>query len=125
MPTNTLQDLILSLYAGEGQEYSLGKLHRELSKAELSLTLEQVSEPAKPLFLIQEYLNRWVKDDVDHIDILRLTGSSLIKGVDLSCTVCLDIGQSHYKEFRQDEVDQLRLVVSKVEKILHGTAKER
>lgn len=66
-----------------------------------------------PVFTEMSHLNLWAKDIEDAIQVLRLSGVDLLKGIGQNVTVCLNIGSEHYKEFNPAEIDRMRAMVLK------------
>lgn len=71
-----------------------------------------------PVFSHLTYLEAWANDSLIHINTLAIVGKDIVKGAGANTVVCLDIGTAHYKEFSLDELQRLRSVVNKLEKII-------
>lgn len=67
-----------------------------------------------PVFTDMAHLTDWAKDISDAIQILRLSGVDLLKGIGDEVTVCLNIGSSIYKEFNPAELARMRSMVLKL-----------
>ena len=67
-----------------------------------------------PVFTDMKYLSVWADEVSSQIDVLRLSGVDLLKGIGDEVTVCLDIGTPHYKEFNPAEIARMRSIVLKL-----------
>lgn len=78
------------------------------------LYLEDQSQVFLPVFTSMEHLNQWACDISKNINILKLTGVDLLKGIGEQVTVCLNIGSTVYKEFNPAELARMRSMVLKI-----------
>lgn len=76
-----------------------------------------------PVFSEKSYYDIWAGNDLTHTDLLHLTGNELVKGCGENVYICLDIGQRHYKQFSPEEVNRLKMVVSKLDSLLRKNKK--
>ncbi len=67
-----------------------------------------------PVFTEKSYLDNWAQQISESIELLRLSGVDLLKGIADDTTVCLNIGSSHYKEFNPAELARMRSMVIKL-----------
>jgi hypothetical protein len=77
------------------------------------LYLEDQGNTFLPVFTDKAHLDRWARDIGDAIQILRLSGVDLLKGIGENVTVCLNIGSTIYKEFNPSELARMRSLVLK------------
>lgn len=66
-----------------------------------------------PVFTDMQFLNDWAGEMHNQINLLKLSGVDLLKGIGDEVTVCLDIGSAHYKEFNPAEIARMRSMVLK------------
>ena len=59
------------------------------------------------------YFDKWASDISDKIQLLKLSGVDLLKGIGDDVTVCLNIGSSIYKTFLPAEIARMRSMVLK------------
>ena len=78
------------------------------------LYLEDQSQVFLPVFTRMEHLEHWACDISEQINILKLSGVDLLKGIGEQVTVCLNIGSSVYKEFNPAELARMRSMVLKI-----------
>lgn len=67
-----------------------------------------------PVFTEMDKLNLWAEEISDAIQVLRLSGVDLLKGIGEGVFVCLNIGSSTYKEFNPAELARMRSMVLKL-----------
>lgn len=78
------------------------------------LYLEDQSQVFLPVFTSMEHFEQWACDISEKINILKLSGVDLLKGIGEQVTVCLNIGSSVYKEFNPAELARMRSMVLKI-----------
>lgn len=78
------------------------------------LFLQEGEHVFLPVFTEKKYLDTWAQDIADQINILKLSGVDLLKGLGEDVIVCLDIGSEHYKEFLPAETARMRSMVLKL-----------
>jgi hypothetical protein len=77
------------------------------------LYLEDQDQVFLPVFTNQLYFDEWAVEIKDHIQLLKLSGVDLLKGVGEQVTISLNIGTKHYKEFNPAEIARMRSMVLK------------
>lgn len=106
----------------------INKAYLEVIKANFIVPVELVGEGEEPrvLFLHESegiflpvftddiYLDGWAKGIAEHINVLRMSGIDLLKGLGNDVSVCLDIGAPHFKIFYPPEMNRLKSMVSKI-----------
>ncbi|KTD64670.1 SseB family protein [Legionella spiritensis] len=78
------------------------------------LFLEEGKNTFLPVFSSENHLRNWAEEISDAIQVLRLSGVDLLKGIGEHVTVCLNIGSPIYKEFNPDELARMRSMVLKL-----------
>lgn len=114
------------------------KAHATFLRETLLLPVEKTERPdedPKPLFIQEDsayflpvfsektYYDSWAGSELSQTSLLHLTGNDLIKGCGENVYICLDIGQSHYKQFSPEEVARLKMVVSKLDSLIRKNKK--
>lgn len=124
---NALEQAIQAAYQTNGQTKAANKAYLEFIKANFIIPIEKHSTTKEPIVLYlednQHYflpvftninaLNHWAKDIGEHIQLLKLSGVDLLKGVGEQVTICLNPGSPLYKEFNPGELARLRSMVFK------------
>lgn len=77
------------------------------------LFLQENGQTFLPVFTTDNYLRDWAKDIGDDIQILRLSGVDLLRGIGDEVTICLNIGTTLYKAFNPDEIARMRSIILK------------
>lgn len=125
---NALNLAIKNALDTEGNTTEANKAYLEFIKANFIVPVEQNSEHDQPkvLFLQDEdniflpaftemsYLDAWAGDIANEINLLKLSGVDLLKGLGENVTVCLNIGSEIYKEFNPSELARMRSMVLKL-----------
>jgi len=125
---NDLETAILQAIATEGAQKEANKAYLEFLKANFIIPIEKHSKTADPevLFLVENdtvflpvftnpmALQNWAKDIGDEIQILKLSGVDLLKGIGENISVCLNIGEPSHKIFNPSEIARLRSMVLKL-----------
>jgi hypothetical protein len=124
---NDLENAILAALASSGSNKEANKAYLEFIKANFIIPIEKDSPDEEPrvlyfedqghtflpVFTNLDILNQWAADIKDEIQLLKLSGVDLLKGIGDSVTVSLNIGNSSYKEFNSSEVARMRSMVLK------------
>jgi hypothetical protein len=125
---NALNLAIKEAFTSTGTTKKANKAYLEFIKANFIIPIEPIlnghEEPRVlflqdnnniflPVFTELNYLNVWAKDIAQEINLLKLSGVDLLKGLGDQVTVCLDIGSTFYKEFNPSELARMRSMVLK------------
>lgn len=124
---NELENAIVKAIAAEGSNKEANKAYLEFIKANFIIPIERGSEDDEPKVLFFEdngttflpvftnldVMNTWATEIADKIQLLRLSGVDLLKGIGDKVTVSLNIGSSMYKEFNPSEIMRMRSMVLK------------
>ncbi len=78
------------------------------------LYLEENNHVFLPVFSSMEYFDLWAADISDEIQLLKLSGVDLLKGIGEHVTVSLNIGSKVYKEFNPGELARMRSMILKL-----------
>lgn len=78
------------------------------------LYLEENSHILLPVFTTMEHFDQWACEINDKINLLKLSGVDLLKGIGDQVTVCLNLGSTVYKEFNPAELARMRSMVLKL-----------
>lgn len=110
-----------------GSSAEANKAYLEFIKANFIIPVDKQSDPADPevlylqenghtflpVFTDNTHLDRWAVEVKDDIQLLKLSGVDLLKGIGENVTVCLNIGSTSYKEFNPSELARMRSMVLK------------
>ncbi|MFT4059023.1 MAG: SseB family protein [Legionella sp.] len=124
---NALDQAIKEAFKTAGNTKEANKAYIEFIKANFIIPIERTSAEKEPqvLFLQEQneiflpvftkmsYLDAWAGQITQEINILKLSGVDLIKGIGENVTVCLNIGSDTYKEFNASEIARMRSLVLK------------
>lgn len=124
---NALDHAIKEALNAAGNNKEANKAYLEFIKANFIVPVERNTSEEEPrvLFLQENgnaflpvfteinYLDSWAKDIAANIDLLKLSGVDLLKGLGENTTVCLNIGSEVYKEFNPSEIARMRSMVLK------------
>ncbi len=124
---NALDNAIKEALISAGTSKEANKAYLEFIKANFIIPVEKHSEGEEPRVLfLQEanelflpvftemtYLDAWAVEIATEIDLLKLSGVDLLKGLGEQVTVCLNIGSEIYKEFNPSEIARMRSMVLK------------
>ena len=125
---NSLNTAVKAALEANGSLKEANKAYLEFIKANFIIPVEQTTaeeEEPKVLFLQEgnnvflpvfteiSHLDAWAKEIAQEIQVLKLTGVDLLKGMGDNVTVCLDIGSDSYKEFNPSETARMRSMVLK------------
>ena len=125
---NALTEAIKLAFAHPEEQSKVNKVYLEFIKANFIVPIEKESAPEEPIVLYYQengytfmpvfteshWLDQWAQPIAAEINILRLSGVDLLKGVGDEITVCLDIGSPHYKEFNGSEIARMRSMILKI-----------
>ena len=125
---NALELAIKEALVSAGNNKEANKAYLEFIKANFIIPIEKDSaenEPTVlylssaeglflPVFSNMEYFNSWANEIKDSIQLLKLSGVDLLKGIGEQVTVCLNIGSEIYKEFNAAEVARMKNMVLKL-----------
>ncbi len=123
-----LEQSIQEALQSQGDNQHANKAYLEFIKANFIIPIEKSSESDSPkvLYLQEEnhvflavftemtYLDNWATDIRNDIELLKLSGVDLLKGVGDNIHVCLNIGSTSYKEFNPSEIARMRSIVLKL-----------
>lgn len=124
---NELEKAIEQALITEGSNKEANKAYLEFIKANFIIPVEKDSaedEPRVlylkennqvflPVFSSMEHFDHWAKDIADEIQLLKLSGVDLLKGIGENIIVSLNIGSKFYKEFNAAELARMRSMVLK------------
>jgi len=124
---NPLNFAIKEALESAGNLKQANKAYLEFIKANFIIPVEQTTDDEQPevLFLQENndvflpvfsdmsYLDAWAKEINQNINLLKLSGVDLLKGIGDNVTVCLDIASEGYKEFNPSEIARMRSMVIK------------
>lgn len=125
---NALNLAVKEALVSAGNSKEANKAYLEFIKANFIIPVEQNSDTAEPIVLFlqdkdhfflpvftgSECLNAWASEISHSINILKLSGVDLLKGIGEQVTVCLNIGSETYKEFNPSEIARMRSMVLKL-----------
>src|SRR5580704_316652 len=115
---NSLNSAIKEAFKTSGNLKEANKAYLEFIKSNFIIPIEQNTDASSPrvLFLQEHenyflpvfsevnYLNAWASEISKEIQLLKLSGVDLLKGIGENITLCLDIGSDVYKEFNPAEI---------------------
>ena len=122
-----LEQAISAAIQNNGESVSVNKAYLEFIKANFIIPIEKQvddSEPRTlffstethvflPVFSSMSYFETWSEPIKDDIDILKLSGVNLLKGLGDNTYVSLNNGSEFYKEFQPSELARMRSMVLK------------
>lgn len=125
---NSLNQAIKAAIETSGNMKEANKAYLEFIKANFIIPVEQNDQGEEPkvlflqdqenlflpVFTEMSYLNAWATEIATDINILKLSGVDLLKGLGDNVTVCLDIGSDVYKEFNPSETARMSSMVLKL-----------
>ncbi len=77
------------------------------------LYLEENNQVFLPVFTSKDYFDQWASGIAENINLLKLSGVDLLKGIAEHVIVSLNIGSKFYKEFNPAELARMRSMVLK------------
>lgn len=124
---NSLNVAVKAALENKGTLKEANKAYLEFIKANFIIPVEKSTQEEEPkvLFLQEQnnlflpvfteiqYLDAWAKEINENIQLLKLSGVDLLKGIGDDVIVCLDIGSSIYKEFNPAEIARMKSMVLK------------
>ena len=124
---NALDHAIKEALNSAGNTKEANKAYLEFIKANFIIPVEQDAEEEQPrvlflqdngaiflpVFTEMSYLDAWASDVAQKINLLKVSGVDLLKGIGDNITVCLNIGSDTYKEFNPSETARMRSMVLK------------
>lgn len=123
---NDLEKAIEEAIKTKGQTSKANKAYLEFIKANFIVPIEASSEDEPivlyltenhqtylPVFTSMSYFDKWAIDIADKIQLLKLSGVDLLKGIGDDVTVCMNIGSPIYKTFLPAEIARMRSMVLK------------
>lgn len=125
---NALENAVKKALDLCGSSVEANKAYLEFIKANFIIPIEKSSADEEPkvlylsennqfflpVFTSNDYLHAWAADIAAEIDLLKLSGVDLLKGIGDNVSVCLNIGSSIYKEFNSSEIARMREMVLKL-----------
>lgn len=125
---NALNLAIKEALDSTGNTKEANKAYLEFIKANFVIPVEQGTDSDEPkvlflqenehiflpVFTEMSYLNSWASEVAEEINLLKLSGVDLLKGLGENVTVCLNIGSEIYKEFNPTEINRMRSIVLKL-----------
>lgn len=125
---NELETAVYQAIAAKGAKKEANKAYLEFIKANFIIPVEKQSSHSEPvvLYLVEnnqaflpvftndQALKVWANGIEEKIDVLKLSGVDLLKGIGEEVTVCLNIGSDSYKEFNPGELARMRSMVLKL-----------
>lgn len=125
---NALELAIEQALASQGSNKEANKAYLEFIKANFIIPIEKqvASEEPEVLFLTNndqvflpvftnmEFFNNWAQEISGNIQLLKLSGVDLLKGIGEDVIVSLNIGSNLYKEFNPAELARMRSMVLKL-----------
>ncbi|MDR3504461.1 MAG: SseB family protein [Legionella sp.] len=124
---NALDNAIKEALISAGSSKEANKAYLEFIKANFIIPVEKHIEDEEPrvlffqegnelflpVFTEMTYLDAWAAEIATEINLLKLSGVDLLKGLGEQVTVCLNIGSDVYKEFNPSETARMRSMVLK------------
>ena len=125
---NELEAAIEHAISAEGNMKEANKAYLEFIKANFIVPIEKKSTSNAPevlymedngqiflpVFTTMSYVDQWAGDIKEEIQLLRLSGVDLLKGIGEHVIVSLNIGSHLYKEFNPSELARMRSMVLKL-----------
>lgn len=125
---NSLELAIKKALDSEGDSKDANKAYLEFIKANFIipvhknetgeepevLYLEEGGSFFLPVFSDKQYFDNWALEVADSIQVLKLSGVDLLKGIGENVNVCLNIGSEIYKEFNSSELTRMKSMVLKL-----------
>ena len=121
-----LEESIRAALAFAGERGKANKVYLEFIKANFIVPIEKTAdesvrvlyldEPAGiflPVFTSELYFDPWAEPVKNNINLLRLSGVDLLKGLGVGVSVALNIGSDIYKEFNPAELERMKGMVLK------------
>ncbi len=123
-----LEQAICTAIQNNGDSASANKAYLEFIKANFIIPIEKQDQDAEPrtlyfstdshvflpVFSSMPYFEAWAKPIQDDIQVLKLSGVDLLKGLGDNTYVSLNIGSESYKEFNPNELARMRSMILKL-----------
>jgi hypothetical protein len=125
---NSLNTAVQEALLSSGTLKEANKAYIEFIKANFIIPVEHTPEEEEeprvlflhennhsflPVFTEMNYLDAWAKDISEKINLLKLSGVDLLKGIGDEVTICLNIGSDIYKEFNPAEIARMKSLILK------------
>ncbi len=125
---NALELAIEQAYLKNGENRAANKAYLEFLKANFIIPIEKnpKSEQAEvlfytenlqtflPVFSSRKYLDIWAESIKENINILKLSGVDLLKGIADNVIISLNPGTEIYKEFNPSEISRMKNMALKI-----------
>lgn len=125
---NALETAIKNAINADGDRQEANKAYLEFMKANFIVPVEmelREDEPVVlylreneeiylPVFSSMSYFDQWAEEIKDSIQLLKLSGVDLLKGLGDNVTICLNPGADVYKVFNPAELARLKGMVLKL-----------
>ena len=125
---NSLEIAVQAAIKSEGNTQEVNKAYLELMKGNFIIPIESQLKDGEPVVLYlheneETYLpvfsnmddfERWSHDIRDKIQLLKLSGVDLLKGIGENITLLLNPGSTSYKPFNPAELARLKNMVMKL-----------
>lgn len=125
---NALELAVKAALENEGASKEANKAYLEFIKANFIIPIRKngkTTEPEVlfieeqgtfllPVFSSQHYFDQWAHEISSEINLLKLSGVDLLKGIGEQVTVCLNINSDIYKEFNSAELARMKGMVLKL-----------
>lgn len=119
---NALETAIQSAFKTEGSRNEANKAYLEFLKANFIIPIENQHEGEEPIVLYLHeneeiylpvfsnmlYFDKWARDIRNNVQLLKLSGIDLLKGIGSDVTIALNPGSELYKEFNPAELARLK-----------------
>lgn len=125
---NALEIAIKEAFELSGAQDKANKAYLEFIKANFIIPIHKLESPDDPprvlfleehgnyflpVFTTREYFDLWALEIQHDIQLLKLSGVDLLKGIGENVTVCLNIQSPFYKEFNPSEIARMKSMVLK------------
>jgi hypothetical protein len=125
---NALETAIKAAIESTGEQNQANKAYLEFLKANFIIPIEKSlidEEPVVlylhedtavylPVFTNMGYFDEWAHDIREQVQLLKLSGVDLLKGIGDNITICLNPGSALYKTFNPAEIARLKNMVLKL-----------
>ena len=125
---NALEIAIKTAISTKGEQNKANKAYLEFMKANFIIPIENELNDGEPIVLYlheneeiylpvfsnMKYFDEWAKEIRGNIQLLKLSGVDLLKGLGDNITVCLNPGTDLYKAFNPAELARLKGMVLKL-----------
>ena len=125
---NALETAVKNAIDANGAKSEVNKAYLEFIKANFIIPIEndlkddepvvlylhENEETYLPVFSSMKHFDEWAHDIRETIQLLKLSGVDLLKGIGDNVTVCLNPGSEIYKAFNPTELARLKGMVLKL-----------